>query len=1028
MTAPRSFVSLAVAGWRAFGLAALLLLLAAAHARADTARYFYDPAGRLTAMVDPVNGSAQYNYDAVGNILSVIRLPITSLFVAQVTPSSAPVGTVVTISGTGFGTTANTSVSFNGHAAAPSAVSATQITVPVPSGATSGPVSVTSPAGTMSTAASFTIPTASAPRVSGVSPAKANQGTTVTVSGSNFDPVLANNKVLIDGRYAYVASGTASSLSVLVPIVGSGKVTVSTPAGSATGSAYLVVPPLPYLVSNLTTAVPVALGGTATGTISTAGQAALVLFDAPAGMRLFVPITASSFNVASISVYGPDGAQVGATANFASAAGYIDAQVLQTGGTYAILIAGLGGATGSATVSPVNVPPDVTGTIVANATPVTLTTTAPGQNMSLSFTGTAGQRVNLQSQAGAGMNTYCGVLTILQPDGATQLYQNSCPNNFLSGVLTLPVTGTYTILNDPPGDSVGATTFTLYSDPPDPTAAITANATPVSLTTTAPGQNMSLSFSGTAGQRIGLTNQPDSGQSAGCATVAIIAPDGVTNAYSNTCFNYSPSFSDVVVLPATGAYTVLYSPPGFDTGTDTFTLYTVPPDATATIAANGTPVPLATTTPGQNMVLSFTGAAGQQIDLANQPDSGQGAACAVVTILAPDGVTQPYSNTCFNYSPSMSGLVTLPAAGTYQILYNPPGLNTGTDTFTLYNVPPTVTATIVANGTPVTLSTTAPAQGITLSFAGTAGQRISLTNQPSSGQYPGCATVSIVAPDGVTQVYSNGCFNYNPSFSDIVALATAGTYQIVYEPPGTDTGATTFTLYNVPPDTNATITPGGGTATITIAQPGQNGTLTFNATAGQRVDLLTQLDSGLAAGCTYVTVLQPDGTTQLYYQLMCSQSNTTGPLPAAAAVSSTVPTLPVSGTYSILLNPLDSITGTASLTLYNVPADATASVSVGGAAVTATTTVPGQAIRATFTGAANQSVTIKVAAADPQNSGCSQATTLEPDGSTILLGGLTCGAAYSSGSLSLPVAGAYTLVFAPSDTATGSYAVSVSTP
>src|SRR6266849_2327070 len=111
-----------------FVLASAVLILIAANVpcRADSAQYFYDPAGRLTTVVDPVNGSAQYNYDAVGNILSVVRRPITDAVVAQLSPSSGPVGTVVTISGTGFGTAANTTVSFNGQAATPSAVSPTQ--------------------------------------------------------------------------------------------------------------------------------------------------------------------------------------------------------------------------------------------------------------------------------------------------------------------------------------------------------------------------------------------------------------------------------------------------------------------------------------------------------------------------------------------------------------------------------------------------------------------------------------------------------------------------------------------------------------------------------------------------------------------------------------------------------------------------------------------------------------------------------------------------------------------------------------
>jgi hypothetical protein len=50
-------------------------------------------------------------------------------------------------------------------------------------------------------------------------------------------------------------------------------------------------------------------------------------------------------------------------------------------------------------------------------------------------------------------------------------------------------------------------------------------------------------------------------------------------------------------------------------GTATFTLTMSLPDVAGTIAANGTPVPLTTTTVNQNMVLTFAGAAAQRASL-----------------------------------------------------------------------------------------------------------------------------------------------------------------------------------------------------------------------------------------------------------------------------------------------------------------------------------------------------------------------------------------------------------------------------
>jgi hypothetical protein len=71
---------------------------------------------------------------------TVIAPPVMT----SVSPSSGPVGTVVTINGTNFGATQGTStITFKGTTAAPTSWSATRIVVSIPAGATSGNVVVT---------------------------------------------------------------------------------------------------------------------------------------------------------------------------------------------------------------------------------------------------------------------------------------------------------------------------------------------------------------------------------------------------------------------------------------------------------------------------------------------------------------------------------------------------------------------------------------------------------------------------------------------------------------------------------------------------------------------------------------------------------------------------------------------------------------------------------------------------------------------------------------------------------------------
>src|SRR5262249_27418398 len=84
---------------------------------------------------------------------------IAAPLIASLSPPSGPVGTVVTISGSNFGSTQGTStVMFNGKAATPTSWSATSIVVPVPTGATTGSV-VVGVGGTASNGATFTVTT-----------------------------------------------------------------------------------------------------------------------------------------------------------------------------------------------------------------------------------------------------------------------------------------------------------------------------------------------------------------------------------------------------------------------------------------------------------------------------------------------------------------------------------------------------------------------------------------------------------------------------------------------------------------------------------------------------------------------------------------------------------------------------------------------------------------------------------------------------------------------------------------------------
>src|SRR5260370_11620815 len=126
------------------GLIVLLLLGFASPLWAQSGasvQYIYDDLGRLTKVVDPSGNVATYNYDAVGNLLSITRSTSSpsALAIFGFSPAQGSVGQTVAIQGQNFSSTLSANaVQFNGTAATVTAATANSLTVTVPTGATTG--------------------------------------------------------------------------------------------------------------------------------------------------------------------------------------------------------------------------------------------------------------------------------------------------------------------------------------------------------------------------------------------------------------------------------------------------------------------------------------------------------------------------------------------------------------------------------------------------------------------------------------------------------------------------------------------------------------------------------------------------------------------------------------------------------------------------------------------------------------------------------------------------------------------------
>ncbi len=851
--------------------------------------YVYDELGRLVGAVDSLSDAAVYSYDAVGNLVSISRNSAAQVSIIRFAPESGPVGTTVTIDGTGFSTnTGQNTVNFNGVPAVVTSATNTRIVTSVPVGATNGSIAVTSPAGSATSSTPFTVTTGGAvgaPTISGFSPTIGKAGDPVTVNGNNFETSLVNDRVSFNGTLASPVSATATSISTSVPPTAtSGHISVSTPAGKAVSIDDFFIVPGSYAVANVAVTDRMTFGVSKTITISVTNKIALLLFDGTAGQSVSLLLSSVSIPASDITVYGPGGGAVVLTFTVSSSGGLvIDQATLFTSGTNTILVAPRPGYTGSMTLT-VYDSPDVIGTIVPGGPSVTVNTTSPGQNARLTFNGTVNQHVSVSLSSGT-YNSSCS-LTIKKPDG-TSLISSGCggATSFLD-VPLLPVAGTYTLFINPQGTNTGSVIVTL-NDVTDVTGTIPADGTATAVTITTPGQNARLTFSGTAGGRISLQAINITIPS---GTVSVLKPDGTTLSSLSIFAGQSP-FMDVQTLPVAGAYTVFVDPSSANTGNVTLRLYTVPADVTGTITAGGVPITVSTTVPGQNAQLTFSGTVNQHVSVSV---SGGSYSSCLLTVKKPDGNALGATGGCSGAT-SFLDVPLLPVAGTYTLLVDPQGTSTGGATVTL-NDATDVTGTITADGTATSVTTTTPGQNARLTFSGTSGQRVSLQ---ATNITVLAGTVSVLKPDGTT--LSSTSFSSGGSFFiDVQTLPVTGTYTVFVDPSSTNTGSVTLRLYTVPADVTGTITIGGTAVTVTITVPGQNAQLTFSGTANQQVSLHGANNS---IGTTTFKILRPDGTT---LQTTSSSSSTFN--------FSTV-TLPTTGTYTVVVDPFGANAGSVNLTL-----------------------------------------------------------------------------------------------------------------
>lgn len=987
-------------------------------------RYAYDPLGRLVQAVSAEGNGVQYSYDAVGNVTSIRHLTAGALGIIDFIPKGGMIGSTVTIYGSGFSSTASeNAVAFNDTAATVSSATANTLTVSVPASATTGKIAVTTSAGSATSSTDYIVlSSTTGPGIAGFSPAVGNQGTVVSVTGVNFRPSVADDKVLVGGQLAEVVKDASSPTTTLLKFTvpsptASGKIELTTPFGSVLSSADFIAVPSSVSASDVEASTFVAVGGpAATLTTTTAGKKLVIVFTAMAGQRLHLVATGGSFAAGlSVDVYDPTSTKLQTLSMTSNSVGDFAAPAA-LGGIYTLVVNPSSTDKGSIQLGVVA---DAIGALAVDGS--TAVSLVSGQNGHFGFTAQANTGYGL-ALTGVAFTPSTGspsvTATLRKPDGTTLA---SCPLGGSGSCdfdpTSFATAGTYFVDVDPAG--LVATSFTaLLSTDASGTLAIDAPS-PTTVTIARPGQNARYTFAGTAGQSMTVVlsgNALDDGDPSTInnTQLLVLPPTSATTAIGSITINkFTTGATLDLQLPSTGTYTLAFRVGGLDSGSIDVQLKSF---ATGPIALDSsTPVTLSS---GQNARLSFTAQANTGYglavtDLAFTPSTG--APVVTATLRKSDGTSLascPFSNnnSC-DFDPT-----SFATTGTYFVDFDPSGIVAAS--FTAVLSTDASGSVGVDAASPVTVSFARPGQNARYTFAGTAGQSVTVVVNNSTLDDGNAATnngtqVIVARPSGAA--IGNNTFNSFAGGTAIdVALPDTGTYTIIIKPTGLDTGSVNLAVRSVA--TGALTL--DGTTSLTLGA-GQNGRFSFTAQAGTGYGLafanvaFTPSTANPSPGVT-ATLRKSDGTQLTTCGFSASSSCDLSPVSFAAT-----------GTYLLDFDPNGTVAASFDVLLST---DVGGTVAIDAAPATVTFVRAGQNARMTFTGTAGQAVKVVVTgnALDDGNSSTVNTTQLtvfkptSPAGPSI--GNLNFNTVSSGGTLNLtlPDTGTYTIAINPSGLDSGS--------
>jgi hypothetical protein len=353
---------------------------------------------------------------------------------------------------------------------------------------------------------------------------------------------------------------------------------------------------------------------------------------------------------------------------------------------------------------------------------------------------------------------------------------------------------------------------------------------------------------------------------------------------------------------------------------------------------------------GQNARFTFNGTEGDQlgISITNVTITPAVSHNVAATVLRPNG-TILGSTTASNGGIAASDLPALPETGTYVLYVEP--LNGATANATV-TVSADVQATLVADDAAVNATITQVGQTARFAFEATAGQRLGIGfNNFAVTPAGSSASLLIYKPDKtfLTSIGCNlfpGCsLNFGPTGSgpDFVNLPATGTYTALVTlngPSGVSTATGSFTA-TLSSEAVGTLDI-GAPLSVSIPRSGKNARFTFEGTVGQQLGIgvtNVSISPTGSANLSYV-ILKPDGT-----------SLTSSAVGNGGTGTLDVPALPITGTYTLYVEPQFGATASAIVT---VSADVQVALAIDGPPTDITLAHVGQAARLSVEATAGQ--------------------------------------------------------------------------